>query len=341
MKKILNILPLLFALFTSMSCKKTPQPTPTIWQEVKAIDFSSKNGLNSAIINNQLFIQNINGFTIIDANEKISNCSSWWNITPMLIHPDFAFRAIDNAASFQVVPHSCLSNEPIYDIPVTLISSTLSSVGFNNIQTLVSNGQNGFVAVFKNYQQSDELWFGKINTEPTNRFKIKKIDFKKMVFPEFGRFDAFQVDSFILVSYFGGIRSEEGTVKISPTGVVEKVSEKRIAHIFKVGETLYGILGSVYKSTNKGQTWTQLVNTNLSFELTSNMRDIQNQKIALFTDKIYSVEVQNDVFKETELDNKGLEGRQLMSVSEWQDKVYVVTTAGVFSKPKEDFLTKK
>lgn len=131
------------------------------------------------------------------------------------------------------------------------------------------------------------------------------------------------------------------TYRIGTDGVATKVLNERMYEIFKDGNRLYALGASHkgYLSTDGGLSWQS------HFTFPTEMAwltytSINGKIIGYRNAQIFEITTSPSAITIKELDNSGLEGKGITSVSKFGDKVYVTTYSGVFYRDWEGLFTK-
>jgi hypothetical protein len=131
--------------------------------------------------------------------------------------------------------------------------------------------------------------------------------------------------------------------RISPNGELIEISDNFDSKsiMFDFDNILYySSYKSIYKSLDNGLTWELVGDIFPSIERGTFFK-VNGSLYWYIYSQIFSVEIGTNGFTITELDNSGLEGYEITSITEFQDRVYVTTLSGLFYKSIEDFLEPK
>jgi hypothetical protein len=123
---------------------------------------------------------------------------------------------------------------------------------------------------------------------------------------------------------------------------VKEVLNGPLSGVIKNRFELYGIGGSkIYKSTDHGNSW-QLLGENIDqLYQFFNFSVIENEIIMYRFSQLFHVEIGDTRIEAKEIDNDGLEGNSISSLSQFDGKVYVTTFSGMYTRSIEDFFTYK
>jgi len=155
--------------------------------------------------------------------------------------------------------------------------------------------------------------------------------------------DSYQiVRSLISVSdgfIFSGL---DKTYKIDTTGKTSKVYDGKIMRAINKNNSLFGFTKSKYlKSTNEGLSWSEIGEIDFNFS-NMNYSAIKDSLIGYYNSQIFSINLKENDVTVCELDNNGLEGKSITSITEVADSlVYITTLNGLFYQSLDDFFKTK
>ena len=131
----------------------------------------------------------------------------------------------------------------------------------------------------------------------------------------------------------------EKTFKLSSDLELKEVFNGRLYRLIKKDNTIYGFTNSeLYYSSDNGNSWQFLNNAN-SDMWRINYQLIDNEIIGFYNSQLFHIKIQSDSI--IELENDGLWGNEITSISKFLDKVYVTTLSGLYDKKYSDFFTNK
>ena len=131
--------------------------------------------------------------------------------------------------------------------------------------------------------------------------------------------------------------------KIYPDGKVKPIAPNySIKKVFQKGDTLYAfsVDGSLLRSTNDAEDWNKLatfqnVFTNAKYYL------INNEIIGTYFGQLFHVKITGNDITIREIDNDGLVGSYITSISKFKDKVFVTALTGVYTIDAKTFFKYK
>lgn len=129
--------------------------------------------------------------------------------------------------------------------------------------------------------------------------------------------------------------------RIDSDGRMTTVLNERLYRIFEDAGRLLGFGdGHIYSSVDDGLTWAK--GGESPWEITGmNFTTIGGKVVAYRFAQLWEVSTTETSFDFKELDNDGLDGKTITSVSEFDSKVFVTSLAGVYHRPSEEFFTYK
>lgn len=134
------------------------------------------------------------------------------------------------------------------------------------------------------------------------------------------------------------VTTQNQTLYIDPDGEYQNLQDTLpLRRMFSVGTTLFGLnFETLYISAN-GLEWSE-VTTNIEAPLRLlDYVQTNGWSLAFYRSQIFGLELIDSRLSVTELDNQGLEGHQVTSISFFEGQVFVTTLSGVFRKPLQLF----
>ena len=181
-------------------------------------------------------------------------------------------------------------------------------------------------------RNTDDPWLVRIDTARNQKITIPRIayDVRPSSFHSVG-------DNF----YF----SHRHTYRVSSDGELKVVLDNiSITDFIKDGTNIYGIgYGKLYKSIDDGISWSEVQNLKAyDFDLMDYSK-VDNKIIAYHRNgQILELALgPTGIEQSRELENDGLQGKYITSVTEFQGKVYVTTYTGLYYRKLEDFFKDK
>lgn len=125
--------------------------------------------------------------------------------------------------------------------------------------------------------------------------------------------------------------------RVDSLGDIVKVFDGRIYRMFSDSDSYYGIThDNLYRSRNEGLSWEQVVQ--VQFELSQiSMTNVDDRIVGFRYGQLWEFVMDGDVMIARELDNDGLDGNSITSVSVRNGRVYLTTLSGVYYKSIDKF----
>lgn len=144
------------------------------------------------------------------------------------------------------------------------------------------------------------------------------------------------------------VSNDMGFFHISEEGKITRLMSDQIGHdVFKYKGNLYAVTWngprntvSLYKSST-GNNWTLYTPLGQMADMMTYHAISDDKLLASYNSQLFEVEIGIDTFILREIDNTGLEGNFITSIAKVNDKVYIGTQSGLFSKSAEHLLTYK
>lgn len=112
-------------------------------------------------------------------------------------------------------------------------------------------------------------------------------------------------------------------------------------NMFSDGNDLYSMsFGTMLRSRDHGVSWQKIGSIDGEPEV-MNYTEIDGRIIAYRYSQLYHVTLNDSVNTIVELENDGLDGHWITSISRYQENFYVTTLSGVFSRSAKDFFVER
>jgi hypothetical protein len=152
-------------------------------------------------------------------------------------------------------------------------------------------------------------------------------------------------DQAILVQSLGNdffFTTNTKTYRINSEGIIAGIYDYHFYDLIEKQDTAY-MTGYDFElmqrewsySVNNGETWNKVLKVTDEYEQL-NYVVIDNRIIAYWRAQLFEFKTSLDGVEIVELDNDGLEGKQITSIAKYKDKVFVSSLSGVFYKNLED-----
>jgi hypothetical protein len=143
------------------------------------------------------------------------------------------------------------------------------------------------------------------------------------------------------------VTTDSKTFLINSDGGISKFDDLHLYNIIPKNDTLYTFsydftlpgMGFLY-STDNGFNWNR-VSTAEQETAYINYSVIAGRVVGYWKSQLWEFSLEKDGYHTVELDNDGLEGKIITSVSGYKDKVYVTTLSGVYYKNTTDLFQEK
>jgi len=148
------------------------------------------------------------------------------------------------------------------------------------------------------------------------------------------------IDDYFLLSFSGDV------FKVYPDGTYRKVLNTSVFSFFQHEDTLFAPkqFNQLYFSTDAGESW-RLLDNFPSFIETARYVSVGDSLVFSRGDRISTLKIivngPEVTYRIRELENKGLEGHLIGTITPWQDDVSVGTPTGVFSRSFSLFFASK
>ena len=224
--------------------------------------------------------------------------------------------------------------DPTAYLPIYIHHTLGQKFGLNdNNQVLVvyhdiENTVSGFKAALLNVKYDPSQTFNKLSIEKTQIIPLNYFDQNDFT-------HIFIHDQNFFVSNY------DGTYKINSDGTHKLVSNEFISDAFELNGDLYGFnLSKYFKSFDGGDTWHNIGECD-PFYGKFNYKYINGRVIGYRYSQLAEVVIKDDQIVFEELKADGMEHHDITSISEINNRVFVTTLSGVYSKSLEDFFDRK
>jgi len=353
----INCFVTLCILFALIGCKNETIVEKTVeiekehsWKLVKEFSYYDRMQLNSHADSNRLFTMNLTFFTLWEFfgtdQSKLYSMSYFLNLTPVLYQKYPICDSYFAVASDKTLRIS-VSNEPLgYYASAWLYMDQVDNRFIKFVfpssirsEAIAINGSNSALLC---YRRSDTT-YSKIaamivNFSIKDYYNTKKLDTISTKIVNLGYIDEpLGVYNFFEHYFVGGY----STYRISSDGEPTICYDQGIYNMFSTSNGLFGMsFGKMLQSKDKGVSWQQIGSISSQFEFMT-YKVIDNNIIAHYYSQIFQISLNDSTNSIRELQNDGLEGNKITSITKFKDKFYVTTLSGVFSRYSKDFYTEK
>lgn len=240
-------------------------------------------------------------------------------LNPIIIETSVSFeiKALDNTFSGFSMNHYTTGE-----------CMKINKYGQALIPYLSDNGQNKVLKM---------AWVD-INVQQGNTVFLDTIETKIITIPDKNQNILWTLES--IGDYFY-VTTSSKVYRIDNFGNIESVLDNTLFRIIESSGKLYGITGpDIYISSDEGLSWKR--GYAVQYELIwLNYLRLNDKIIAYNNGQLWEIVVNETEFIAKELDNDGLDGISITSVSKFDGKVYLSTLGGVYYKSLEEFFEYK
>ena len=326
-----------------LGCEKTIEVEKVYnWTEHKDFKYANVAQLNSYANDDQLFLLNYKWFNILNEDDELMVLSTWFNLPSdkkLPICSDF-FMMYNTWGSLMFKPTANSINA------YTSLLFHLNDLDKDFSYFEFVSYYLGECALINQNNQVLVPYVTRIESQ--SQLKVALID----ISVEYGIYDTFldttsvklieipTVQNYVLSTttykknFF--VTAGNSVFRINEKGDVIEVLDHRLYNIVELEGTLYGVSEDyMYHSSDEGLTWIQSykIPTIWNIRLTK----LDNKIIGYLDDKLYKFEINEGGLEIFELDNDGLEGKSITSLSKFNDKIYATSLSGVYYKSANDF----
>jgi len=208
---------------------------------------------------------------------------------------------------------------------------------FNSGECVAINNQNQSLIPYVSFFDSKyilKLALIDINVESRSSIYLDTLKTKILSITDDYQSNLVHLES--IASYFF-LTTNSKVYRIDNMGTMVNVLDKRINRIIESLGKLYGFgSGVIFTSSNDGLTWEEgyAVQSEYSY---INYSKIDDKIIAYRYSQIWEISISETEINARELDNDGLDGKSITSVSKFDNKVYLTTLSGVYYKSFDNF----
>lgn len=323
-------------------------PPEKSWQKHEAFQFGNEEVFNSSISEDNLFLyghetfSNINKEGIVSHALNILIAPSRYRL-PLNSEIYLATSSVDGLVVFRQnlwpVVDGVVSSFNIKDL-----DSNYHGFDFNRLNTgdaaLISKNNKILIPYRTTNTETTFTQLGLllVQTSVSNEsFNVVDTLFTKRFV--FQRQFTVGLQTLNLVNNIFFISTNDGVYRIGEDNELTKVSSNFFSKIFEYNSRFYAIsFNEVFVSDDLGLTWQS--EFNLSTNLDIFLFEVIDEKLyAFYNSQIFNIEISENDFFVQELLNDGLEGSVITSLVKFNEKIYVTSLSGVFSKPYSQFNT--
>lgn len=136
------------------------------------------------------------------------------------------------------------------------------------------------------------------------------------------------------------------TYQVDTVGLIKNVYSGVIERFINSNNILYGVTWpfnskNFIKSVDNGSSWTEISSIKQEFS-DLNYKTVFDSIVGYYNSQLFSIKFSDTHISSRELDNNGLEGKRITSISEFGDSlVYITTMNGLYYRTKKDFFSSK
>ncbi|MBC8527795.1 MAG: hypothetical protein ISS28_03485 [Candidatus Cloacimonetes bacterium] len=358
-KKIISQFTIVFvvtAVFAFLnSCTKTITETvieEPSWKSDSYFLYNDKIILNSYATQDELFVLAFSLFTIFDYTSenpvysRLESLTSSMNYKPIISDQITAFsNDPQTAIVFKLNGRFQPTGEYIYLSQIDSIFVNNGKLGANfytepigafsnNNQFLtmfMDNDHNPYFALI-DYIFDDNTYSG---IQVTSAQSILIEDWILLCIEDIESFG----NRFFVATH--GMGDSKPNFLVYPSGYYEEIDIRYYGvEFFSYRDIVYLLISdnNLYCSHDLGENW-ELVGTFYPAHLSPRFFEINGKLCVYIYSQIWEFDIDNAEVRE--LDNWGLEGNEITSINEFNDKVYITTLSGLFYRDVEEFFTYK
>ncbi|MEM6379251.1 MAG: hypothetical protein AAF705_13655 [Bacteroidota bacterium] len=219
---------------------------------------------------------------------------------------------------------------------------------FSGGEKIVINDQSQVLVPYKNWSPDGPYISGgpklaliNIKYDSTNTSFYHKLDTVGIQLLSID--DQFQNSTIALESIGSNffVTTDTKVYRIDGDGRMVTVLDERLYKIFEDSGRLIGFgANNIFSSSDNGLTWIKGGETPWLIA-SVNFAKIDGKIIGYRYAQLWEVSTTETSFNFKELDNDGLDGKMITSVSEFDDKVFITSLSGVYRRPSDEFFTYK
>lgn len=263
------------------------------------------------------------------------------------IGPDYliSYTHIDGEVRFYstMLPNGAQESASlnIKDIDNTFLNFKHQQLHFTVSESCVINDRNQALIP---YTINNNSWYllklalvdVSVRDMPSNYVEIVKT--KTISIPEEWQQSVHAIES---VGEYFFITTQSKVFRVDSKGNIVTVSDTPLLRIIESSGKLYGVGNkSVFISSDKGLTWKEIYNVQQEFSWIS-LSKVEDKIVGYRYSQLWEITFNENDLIVRELDNYGIDGVSITSLSVFDNNVYLSTMSGVFYKPVDDFFESK
>lgn len=358
MKKILF---LITGLLLLISCKKETfieVEKKYKWKSQADFQYNDIVQMNSYATNNRLFLLGYSSFSSFVPDSinhpdlpfggKVTHYINWYEQPsdkklPICADYFISYNPINGWIAFIPSMNPVTSGTSI-SIDIKSLDSTYAYFDFLHFtsgECIAINAQNQTLIPYSTNVESKtvlKLALVDIKAEFNTSVYLDTIKTKILSITDDSQYNVIAIES--IGDYFF-LTTNSQVYRIDKIGNIEKVLKTRLNKIIESSGTLYGFgRDNIYTSSNNGLTWNIGYTIQYDYSML-NYSKIDNKIIAYRYGQLWEISINEKELISKELDNDGLDGISITSVSKFDGKVYLSTLSGVYYKLTDDFFDYK
>ncbi|MEM9834685.1 MAG: hypothetical protein AAF944_28945 [Bacteroidota bacterium] len=330
------------------------------WQADDNFIYDNVVQMNSFATDDMLFFRGHTYFTSMVADSLEHPDDSWqgsnttryflWTTQPanekLPIGPDFFVSTVSNGFLAFISNRNPVNDGASVSFNMKTIDENFGSFDnshFSGGEKIVINEQNQVLIPYSHAPGGGDIKIALVDIEydSTNVHVDHKVDTVGIRLITID--DQFQ-NSVITLKSIGSnffVTTDTKVYRLNSDGRIATVLEERLYNIFEDSGRLLGFgRGNIFSSTDDGLTWIKGDETPWLMA-SLNFAKVDNRVVAYRFAQLWEVSTTETSFDFRELDNDGLDGKMITSVSEFDGKVFVTSLSGVYHRPTDDFFTYK
>lgn len=330
------------------------------WKAHKRFTHERVTQMNSFATDDYLFFRGLSTFVSIVPESKNHHHSfeggksmMYYLIDPqsheikLPIGPDYliSFTQIDGEVRFYstMIPNSVTESASlnIKDIDNTFLNFKHQHNHFSISECCVINDQNQALIP---YTSNINSWYAlklalvdiSVREMPSNYVEIIKTE--TINIPDEWHHRLHAIES---VGEYFFITTQSKVFRMDSKGNIVTVSDTPLLRIIESSGKLYGVSNkSVFISSDKGLTWKEVYNVQQELSWIS-LSKVDDKIVGYRYSQLWEITFSENDVVVRELDNYGIDGVSITSLSVFDNIVYLSTMSGVFYKPVDNFFESK
>lgn len=327
------------------------------WTAHEDFQYDEVTLMNSFVTNTKLFTLGMTSFSSLVADSlnhpdlpfggSVCHYSNWYDQPSnkkLPISTNFFISYSESTSWIGFIPTlnpvsgNSMASITLSEIDTSFMRFQLVSYYSGECMAINNNNQALIPYLSTDNDYSLKLLLVNIRVKSDGIIRLDTISTKVIKIPDSSEYNVISIQSLNDIFY---VTTSSKTYRVNTAGELQNVTNNRLYSIVESNKVLYGFGGeSIFSSIDSGLTWTKGYSIPAEYIMFKYSK-VNNKIIAYRNSQLFEITLTQDSIIARELDNDGLVGKTITSVSGFGNKVYATSLSGLYFKTIEDFFNDK